>query len=151
MLRFVAVRRLTFCILHGCRLSMAIVSIQMVELIDTIMSIPSCLQDQQSKIQVSPSLPALTTSSPRYRSVHPFLPAGSTVQDTCQSIPSCLQDYQSKIQVSPSLSACRVNSPRYRSVQDQQSKKKVSPSLPACRTNSLRYRSVNSFLPPVPD
>ncbi len=29
--------------------------VQMVELIDTIMSIPSCLQDQQSKIQVSSS------------------------------------------------------------------------------------------------
>ncbi len=65
---------------------MAIVSIQMVELIDTIMSIPSCLQDQQSKIQVSPALPACRTNSLRYRSV--------TVT------PSCLQDQQSKIQVS---------------------------------------------------
>jgi hypothetical protein len=68
---------------------MAIVSIQMVELIDTIMSIPSCLQDQQSKIQVN----------------HSFLPAGPTVQDTGKPIPSCLQDQQSKIQVSPFLPA----------------------------------------------
>ena len=37
----------------------------MVELIDTIMSIPSCLQDQQSKIQVS----------------HPLLSTGPAVQD----------------------------------------------------------------------
>jgi hypothetical protein len=81
---------------------MAIFSIQMVELIDTIMSIPSCLQDQQSKIQVSPSLPACRTNSPRYRSVN-SLPASRIISPDSRdrSVHPFLQfqDKQSKIQV----------------------------------------------------
>jgi hypothetical protein len=149
---------------------MAVVYIQMVELIDTIMSIPSCLQDQQSKIQVSPSLLDFRTKSLKYRSVNTVLPSGPAVQDTGQSIFHSCRTNSLRYR-SDHPSCIQASSPRYRSVhpfltagpivsdksqltpsclQDQQTKIQVSPSLPASRNCSLRFKLDNSFLPPGP-
>ena len=133
---------------------MAVVYIQMVELIDTIMSIPSCLQDQQSKIQVSPSLLDFRTKSLKYRSVNTVLPSGPAVQDTGQSIfHSCrtnsLSDRSVNSFLHPGQAVQDTSQLPPSSLQDLQSRIQVILSPLAFRT-CRRYRSVNSFLPPGP-